>query len=130
MTEAQFQNHFNKWVKNVWKRSGVFELKVSKTSSIPFSAVKEHQIDALSAVNSGSGLAYKISDESSGYKPWDSFFLIHIDALIVVMFRANERGQEEFFMISPQRWVHEQERSERKSLTEQRARKIGEWLSL
>lgn len=130
MTEAQFQNHFNKWVKNVWKRSGVFELKVSKTSSIPFSAVKEHQIDALSAVNNGSGLAYKISDESSGYKPFDSWFLIDTPAYVVIMFQANERGQEEFFMISPQRWMYEQEKSDRKSLTEQRAREIGLWLSL
>ena len=53
--EANFQTTFNHWLKNVYKRTGAFELKQTQTDSLPFSDVQEHQIQALQAVRHGTG---------------------------------------------------------------------------
>lgn len=61
MKEKDFQRKFSHWLKNVYKRTGVFELKQTKTDSIPFSSVVEHQVEALEAVRHAV-LVYKIPD--------------------------------------------------------------------
>lgn len=122
--EKDFQTDFSKWVKNIWGMTGAFELKVATGSSLPFSAVKEHQVAALWMAHM-KGLGYKIPDDSIGQKPFDYFFLAGIDAWVVVMFRSRDRGQKEFFMIPIFIWMQEDRDSERRSLTEERARMIG-----
>lgn len=122
--EKDFQTDFSRWVKRVWGMTGAFELKVSTGLSLPFSAVKDHQVAAL-LLAEGQGIVYKIPDDSIGQKPFDAFCLANSQSWVVVMFRSRDRGQKEFFMIPIGIWIKEIESSNRKSLTEERARVIG-----
>lgn len=122
--EKDFQKEFNKWVKYKYEGSGAFELKICKGKSLPFNAVKDHQIDNLRiAKHSDKGLVYKIPDDSIGVKPFDSFKLVCVPSFVVIMFY--KRGQKEFIMIDVDKYVEEVNNSERKSLTEDRAKEIG-----
>ncbi len=121
--EASFTETFRHWLRaNPLPRitGAAFELKQTTGKSIPFSAVEEHQMDALSAVWGNEGLIYKISDESRGYKPFDMVYLRLTAAYIVVKFPGF------FCLISASTWGSEKRTSQRKSLTAERAREIAE----
>ena len=122
MVEADFQTKFSKWAKYNIKYSGAFELKLTKTSSIPFSSVADHQILNLK-IAKHSNLVYKIMDVGLAQKPFDCFTLSNVQAYVVLMFY--KRGQKEFFMIDIDDFIKEKETSDRKSLLESRAREIG-----
>lgn len=86
MKEAKFQIIFSHWLKNVYKRTGVFELKQSKTDSLPFSSVVEHQRQALLNTRH-STLVYKIPDV--GFQnPYDVVCLTEQPAYVVVKFKS------------------------------------------
>lgn len=121
MTEAKFQTAFNKWAKHNIDFSGAFELKLVKGNSMPFSAVMEHQVQNLLIVKH-SILTYKIPDAGIAQKPFDCFTLKG-NAFIVINYYI--RGQKEFVIIDIDDFVKEKETSERKSLTEERAKQIG-----
>ena len=122
MSEADFQTKFTRWAKYHLKESCACELKVAKEGqALPFSAVKEHQVLALSVVKN-SGLGYKIPDAGYDQKPFDFFFLKG-DSYVVVMFA--KRNQKEFVMIPINVFLQESAQSPRRSLTEKRAKEIG-----
>lgn len=122
MKERDLQTKFNKWLKHSWSKSGAFELKICKGKSLSFSLVREHQVQALLATKHGK-IVYKIPDDSFGYKPYDTMFYCKAEAWIVLMFYT--RGTKKFYMIDIDDWLHEQETSDRKSLTPERAAEIG-----
>jgi len=125
MTEAQFTTKFNRWLRHQWETSGAFELKVTATDSLPFDAVKDHQIAALDAASSDSGIVYKIPDDSIGFKPFDVFKLKWVQGWIVIRYHTDRRSQKEFVMIPVGLFVQESETSDRRSLTEERAKHLG-----
>lgn len=85
--EAKFQTVFNHWLKAVWKKTGAFELKVVLDHDrLPFSAVKEHQRQALLQVKHGV-FVYKISDIGMVQTPWDCFCLAKKGAFVVIRYR-------------------------------------------
>ncbi len=111
--EANCQTYFNKWVKNVYKKTAVFELKQTQGDSIPFSDVVPHQIAALEQVRNGT-FVYKIPD--AGFQnPFDSFCLARVPAYVVFFYPHS------FHLISINTFLLEKSRSKRKSLTEKRA---------
>jgi len=122
MREKDFQTRFNRWLKYSNFGSGAFELKLTKKKSIPFSAVKEHQINALWQVKNKKFI-YKISDEDRRQKPFDCFMLNCADAFVVIMFYR--RGQKTFYMIDIADFLIEKKTSTRRSLTEKRCSEIG-----
>ena len=123
MVERKFQTQFLKWVRHQSKLStAAFELKLTKEGSLPFSALKEHQLEALYAVKHNR-LAHKIADDSVGFKPFDCFHLREVPAFVVVSFYT--RGEKKFYMIDVDDWKKELEISKRKSLTKERAAEIG-----
>lgn len=119
--EKDFQTEFNKWLKIVFRGTGAFELKLSKTNSIPFSDVKQHQKDALFHAKHGT-LAYKIPDDTYSQKPFDCFVLTEVHACVAIMF--NGKGKN-FYLIDVDAWIAEERLSARRSLTETRAAEIG-----
>lgn len=121
MKEKDFQVKFTRWLRYRWEGSGAFELKISHTRSLPYSAVLAHQVAALQAVKTR-GMEYKIPDDTLGSKPFDCFRL-HGPAYVVVMFYT--RACRRFYLIDVDRWVEESQASARKSLTEERAAEIG-----
>ena len=94
--------------------SATFELKQTRTGSIPFRALKPHQEQALLHVTSGR-FVWKIMD--CGYEnPFDSFFLYKAAAYVVVVYSSKR-----FYCIDIDSWKKERLQSVRKSLTEERA---------
>lgn len=118
--EANFTNLFRHWLMANPMWSAGFELKQTRTDSIPFSDVKEHQIDALTAVGEGEkGLLYKAPDDSRGVKPFDLFYLRNADAYVVIKF------PDFFCLIDYDVFKKEEKKSKRKSLTTDRAKQIA-----
>lgn len=122
MKEKDFQVTAKHWIENEALKSGAYEFKLVHGKTIPFNALAPHQKAALLAVRRGK-VYYKIPDEGRNQKPFDAFLLNQAEAYVVVMFY--ERGKKEFVIIDILVWNAEEEMSQRKSLTEQRAKEIG-----
>lgn len=120
--EQKFGQLFRHWLMSNplrFSNGAVFELKQTSTS-LPFDAVKEHQIAALVAASEGNkGLLYKAPDDSRGIKPFDFFFSINTPAYVVIKYPKH------FEVISVGTFILEKNRSKKKSLTSQRAREIS-----
>jgi hypothetical protein len=124
MKEKDFQIKFGHWLRNSnFSATAAFELKICKSKSLSFNAVKEHQVNALYLAKNRK-LFYKIPDEGLSLKPFDCIILNGAQAYVVVQFYA--RGQREFVMIDVDSWIAEIRESTRRSLTESRAKEIGD----
>lgn len=118
MKEKDFQIKFGHWVKENMKESAAFELKSVKGSSCPFNAVQDHQIAALMQATRET-LYHKIPDV--GFQnPFDCFCLYRVNAYVVIRY-----GSGRWYGILVDVFEWERGKSERKSLTEERARKLS-----
>lgn len=134
MKESNLQTLFGTWVAlNPPERTTVWELKLSKDTSIPFDAVKKHQIKGTADASVGRGLFHKISDAPifqgnkmrfTKPKPFDALFIKNAEAYIVVCFYKLRQPKLCYF-ITPMRWEEARRGSDRKSLTEKHARLIA-----
>ena len=121
-SEATFTTNFLKWLaREKVDGTAVFELKLAKGKSLPFSAIKDHQLRNLKLAQKM--LVYKIPDAGYDQKPFDCFQICKAEAFIVVIFY--KKGQREFIVIPIDTWIHEMRASARKSLTKERAEEIG-----
>lgn len=120
--EKDFQTDFNKWSKAIYRQTAAFELKISKTDSISFNRLEDHQQESLFHAKHNH-LIYKIPDDSIGYKPFDCFMLSEVPAFVVVMFNASRKSP--FYLIDIDVWINEDKTSKRRSLTVERAQEIG-----
>lgn len=111
---------------------GVFELKLCKTKSIRFDAVKEHQEEAL-FMASGTGLFHKIPDfpmfagsktRFNSKKPFDFFYLKNTPAYVVICFYV-PRVRKTCYYIFIRDWVMARLKSVKKSITEEEIIKIS-----
>lgn len=95
MTEAKFQEKFNRWLKYRYNETAAFELKVAKNGKLYLNNIKDHQISSLYAVKNGK-LVYKIPDIGNSRKPFDCFiFSKNKNAFLVVFFEEINK----FFLI-------------------------------
>lgn len=118
--EQRFTILFRHWLMSNPMWSSAFELKQTTSDSLPFSDVKEHQLDALLAVaNSDKGLLYKAPDDSRGVKPCDLLYLINADAYVVIKYPNG------FVLIDVDAFIKEKKQSKRKSLLWNRAQDIA-----
>lgn len=116
------QSLFKRWLASHWDRgSAAFELKRTTERSIPWSAVKPHQEEAL-VMASKRQLYYKIPDDSYGQKPFDCFVLQKGGAYVVVAFGQQLRS---FYIIDIDTWLSSKKQSTRASLTEEQAAQIA-----
>ncbi len=116
--EAAFGLRFRKWIEKNPQMSGAFELKQVEGNSMPFSAVKPHQLVAL-FMASRNGILYKIADDSRGTKPFDYVYLRHSGAYVVIKY------PDVFVLIEVRAFMDESETSVRRSLTRDRAVEIS-----
>lgn len=123
MNEAAFQSLYTKWLKSYGEASGAHELKFTSGKSIPFAAVKEHQVASLLRAKHGQ-VVHKISDMALGFKPFDCFILKESTAFVVLMFYVLKQRRK-CYAIDIDDFIAERERSDRKSITESKAREIG-----
>lgn len=119
--EADFGGVFRHWVKANMPFTGscAIELKQTRTNRLLFSAVQEHQLEALNAARSYIGILYKAPDDSRGVKPFDMFFLRNAGAFIVIKYPG------QFSVIGYDTFMSEKGRSKEKSLTKERAEEIA-----
>lgn len=122
--EKHFQSALNKWLKKNWDDgSCAMELKITKGKSLPYSALKEHQLYGLNKCNHGT-LVWKLSDMDMRMKPFDAFILQKVDAYIVIMF-YEPRKKKVAYIISVYMWEFTKKHSKRKSITEAECEKIA-----
>jgi len=119
--EAQFTTDFRHYIRaNPPRLPCAIEIKQTTTNSLLFSAVKEHQRDALLAVKYNvQGFLYKIPDDSRGIKPFDMVYFINTQGYVVIKYPTF------FCFIDIDTFLVEEQRSKRKSLTDTRAREIA-----
>jgi len=118
--EAQFTTKFQKWLKYEWDKepSAYFELKVSRGTSLPFSDVKDHQVSNL--------LLKKVIHKFSDALRWGTLFdVILCTGKGYVVIQYYRLRNKEFFIIPIKVWLKEKATSDRKSLTEDRARELS-----
>ena len=120
MREKDFQTKVTRWLQHEGK-TGAYELKLTKTGSLPFSALAPHQKQNLLNAKHSS-IVFKIPD-SGWTNPFDCFCLRNTNAFVVVQFW--KLRVKHFYLIGIDEWVEEEFCSIRKSLTEERANIIG-----
>lgn len=112
--------------------SEVFELKICKGTSLPFDALKEHQISALQDAQIN-GLFHKLTDPPIFYggqmrfnvpRPFDCMYLKNVQAFVILWF-YKPRTPKIFIKIPILAWLDLRDKSDRKSITEQMAKDIG-----
>lgn len=107
---------FRKWLESKGM-TGVFEIKYSTGESLPFDAVKEHQVWNLLKVRHQT-FVYKIPD--LGEKaPFDMFSMKEMPAYVVIKY------PKFFCLITIDAWCNESKISKRRSLTSSRAKDIA-----
>lgn len=117
--EAAFQTKFNHWVRTQFKKTAAFELKQCDTS-LPFSRVEEHQINALLTARHRT-LVYKIPDDTRSYKPFDCFALSGVESFVVVLYTDTHN----FYGIPIDLFLKARDTMVRKSLRESDAKAIA-----
>ena len=106
------------------KYSAAMELKIVKNGKpMPFNKIAEHQLSGLYDAKH-SGCYHKLSDMSREKKPFDCFFIKEVAAYIVIWW-YKPRQKKEMIWIDIDRMILEIKNSNRKSLTEERAKEIG-----
>lgn len=132
MKEKDIQRLFGKVI-NI---AGVFELKLCKGNSLPYNAVKEHQIEALLDISTGKGLFHKISDVPVSWvkgnrirgtlaKPFDCFYIKRYPAYIGICY-YKPRQPKKVYLIDIQIFISLKIMDDRKSLTEDKANKVSQ----
>ena len=127
MKEKDFQSLFTKWIRETkYNKSTAWELKICKTNRLPFSRIEDHQINKLTEASRGC-VYHKISDQSMGFKPFDCLQICGVPAYLVVLY-YKPRQKKEMIWISIGRLLEEMKQSKIKSLTEQRAKEISDYI--
>lgn len=114
--EADFGILFRHWLKANPTYSQAYELKHTSDTSIPFTALEEHQVIYLQAIKSTKGVLIRV--QGGGGEP-DYIYLRNSPASVVIKY------PREFSIIDIDTFLLEKKRSKRKSLTIQRAREIS-----
>lgn len=73
-------------MKSHFDKSCAIEIKSTQTNSIPASAVKPHQLQALLDAQTERGLVYKIPDTGHVRTPMDAFVLKKAESYVIACF--------------------------------------------
>jgi penicillin-binding protein-related factor A (putative recombinase) len=113
-------------------KTGVFELKICKGTSIPFSRIEEHQILSL-LESEEKGFYHKIADQTlgaNGYgstmkKPWDCCLIGPTKAYIVICWYVPRKRKTAYYL-PVKKFIDMAVNTTRKSCTEQMCKEIAE----
>ena len=135
MKEKTMQTLFRDYIKkHPPHQTEVYELKICKGTSLPFTSVADHQVEAL--IQAEEGLFYKIPDQPISWgantklrfaakKPFDCLYIVKSNAYVIIWFYT-PRTKKVFIKIPIFAWLDERNTSNRKSLTELKALELGE----
>ena len=113
--EQELTADLQKWIKKYWDMTAVFEVKVSREKSLPYSAVKPHQVRALKTA--GNKFIYKIPD-LGGQNPCDLVTITEAPGYVVIFFYKPYKPKI-FYMIEISQFEYLKATSKRKSITEE-----------
>lgn len=140
MVESGMQTIFGKYLKaHLPQQNEVYELKMTSGISIPFSAVRKHQVENLQKVEAGE-FYYKIPDQPVSYgigskyrfnipKPFDCLSVVDAKAYVVVWF-YKPRKEKVFIKMRIKDFLEMKKYSKRKSFTEEMALQAGKPISM
>lgn len=124
--ESKFTTLFGRWLRYKWpkNRTAHFELKVARGNSLPFNAVSDKQKTNLKIAQKG--FYYKYPDMDRLGTPFDCSLIGEAETFVVVQYDygENKPKNKEFFMCLIDVFLNEEKVSDRKSLTEDRAREL------
>ena len=128
--EKSFSSDFCKFIREKYddgsmSGSACFELKIKKKGQrLNFkSDCQDHQLPALEKAKN-SFIYHKISDQSMGAKPFDSFVLNKSKSFLVIMW-YEKRAKKEMVFIDITNLLLWREINKKKSITELEARELG-----
>jgi penicillin-binding protein-related factor A (putative recombinase) len=134
MTERNMQTIFSKWMKKqTFTCTAVFELKIVKNKSWPFSNLQEHQEMALKNAKSEIGLYHRLTDQPwikdrlnafTYKKPFDCLYITNSKAFVVFWF-YKPRQKKMFLFVDIDRLIELKNKCERKSATEEMLKNIA-----
>lgn len=103
----------------------LWELKLSKTGSLPFSALKDHQVRYLQRSKTEVGVFIKFPDTGIQQPGADGIWIRNApNAWVIVLFWKPYKPIV-FYYIDIDAWCAERDTTPRKSLLEARAAEIG-----
>jgi hypothetical protein len=118
MKEKDFSIVFRHWIKANPRFTCSIEMKDTRgKDSLPFSEVKQAQIDWALAISSNKGVLMRTQAVSEGMP--DYVYLRNEPAYIIIKY------PKQFSIITIGNFLHEKEKSKRKSLTKERAEAIS-----
>lgn len=122
MKEKDRTTLFSHWLKVYGRDTAVYELKICKEKSLPFDRLEEHQLQALCMAKHAQ-VVFKLPD--CGFQnPFDLAHWKFVKSYIGIFWYIH-RGQKDFTLIDIDAWIVEKEKSDRKSITFERACEIG-----
>lgn len=126
--EANMQTSFTAYCKKPSNgiKTAAFELKITKTPSLAFSRVEEHQRTGLLRASGDDGSFKKLTDLSIDSKPYDAYMLKGEKAYVVIMF-YKPRKPKVVYLIEIHDFLECEETYDRKSMTEEIARQYCEF---
>lgn len=110
--EADFGLQFRAWIKDNWHETACFELKQSKSNSITFRCLEDHQIRYNLAERKLVRVQGTIGEP-------DYINLENVPSYIAIRFKS------ESYIIKIEDFLKEKQNSARKSLTSERAKEIS-----
>lgn len=138
MKERDMQVFWGRHIsKHAPQTTKVWELKFSKTRSIRFDDIKDHQRQALLSAKHN-GLFHRITDQPwmkdrpypfTFKKPFDCFFLSKVEAYVLVWFYI-PRKKKIFIEIEIDAFLHMEQKSKKKSFTEEEVLNFGQSVKL
>jgi len=121
--EASFTTKFNRWAKKNLQAPALVEIKHTRgAKSFPFRELKEHQRDWLRAAYSPNCQPWKIPDTGFAFLPADVILIGYMSAYVVIKYN------DFFVVIDGEKMLNEIKKSDRKSLTEERAKAIADYI--
>jgi hypothetical protein len=84
--EAHITPKVMSWFHKNYQKDWAIEIKATATNSIPFSAVKPHQLQSLLEARSKKGFKHKLSDALRQRQPFDAFGFKGADTFVVACF--------------------------------------------
>lgn len=122
---AKLTRYYTEYAKKI-ERSISWEAKFSRSHRISFTALQSHQEEKL--IKSMRAYGEKIADAGIMRKPFDGWVLFNAEAYFIAIYFLPR--ETEIYEIHIRNFVDEKYRNTEKSLTKERAAKIGKRIYL
>lgn len=126
MREKNYYKRIQDYYLKTALKTVVWEAKICQHKALPFSSLADHQ--EMYLIRASDRMSYKFPDVGIAKKPFDGLTIVRaVSYVIVIFFEAKGFNVYE---IPIENWVDEKYTSQRKSLTQDRAKIIGKQIMI